>query len=226
MELPMLDADGTAYDRFRENLLDIAAALFQGQGVGLGLLGDLLQTKEWNEIEENKLPLEQIEAIDGIAAIPAVQVYKVFEVPQKPEMFAGNATNATVNLFNHNQKIYENYIKDSASLKISIYKALPEPLQSLMLKGGSGIRNTSPKEMLKILDEKFKTLKPAQIQETSKAVTEWQFDVLWLEAPPSTPGISPRARLDHRLARYPITTITSALDSDLVTVLILDVFHY
>ena len=46
-----------------------------------------------------------------------------------------------------------------------------------MLKGGSGIRNTSPKEMLKILDEKFKTLKPAQIQETSKAVTEWQFDV-------------------------------------------------
>ena len=49
---------------------------------------------------------------------------------------------------------------------------------------------------------------------------------MWLEAPPSTPGISPRARLDHRLARYPITTITSALDSDLVTVLILDVFHY
>ena len=40
---------------------------------------------------------------------------------------------------------------------------------------------------------------------------------MWLEAPPSTPGISPRARLDHRLARYPITTITSALDSDLVT---------
>ena len=50
--------------------------------------------------------------------------------------------------------------------------------------------------------------------------------MMWLEAPPSTPGISPRARLDHRLARYPITTITSALDSDLVTVLILDVFHY
>ena len=150
---------------------------FKDKEFGLGLLGDLLQTKEWQAIEENKLPLVQAPAVEGETAVPPIQLFKVFHAPEKPEIFANNATNAAVAVFNLNQKIYENYIKDTATLKMSIYKALSEPLQSLMIKDGAGIRNTSPKDMLKILDDKFKTLKPSQINEISKVVNEWTFDV-------------------------------------------------